>query len=721
MKRLLTILLLTISAFAFGQRVKTTQINPTLPANFKFISNGHYFGADTAYFGNVLTRPVLTGNLVVEGDSFAFGSGASPSTLSFGNQLAGFLGLTFVNVGHPGISLGASGGTSAVQNLSSYVPTKGGSDQYLAICWGQNDINVNPTTYFEHQFALDWVTYLNYTIATGGWAANKIILTNVGWNPSTTVGALTAAQYASRQKQFSACVDSIATVYGCYNVKINQLMHYGGGVALISSDNQHPNNLGHTSIAKLAFNTMNPHLFQDGHQLEGDGLSQFNQVSLPKINNLPIGATIPSSLLGITNPGDTIGRLTQLPPNIGTATGGSFILNGNLFQTGWSIPSALTLNQFDIGLLQNSRIISIGGSNWTSIEPFDAGANINLRTGPTTGGINFYTNNTTLAATISFNGMLNLFNDLIITNGKKIRSSNSGSFEGGLLLFNSGPTSLYNTYSGGVINFLVSGGVNGGSADAFHIFPSANISALAGGAYFDNGYTFETNTARFNTSTGFGQILPPATMNAPIPSTTGGVITAGTYYYAAVAVDAFGNQTILSANEGSCTTTGSTSSIALLCSSVTNATSYRFYVGTTPGGENKYIQSATNSTTDIGSGYTTAAKPTKNTTILGGISSTGSAQFTGLNLNSTQTVVNNSTSGTTTFSEPQQGSSYKVVIIKLNAGLGTASYTFPVAFTTAPSVIATDDVTAGIVTSKSTSAVTVTGSTTTGSLMLIGY
>lgn len=92
-----------------------------------------------------------------------------------------------------------------------------------------------------------------------------------------------------------------------------------------------------------------------------------------------------------------------------------------------------------------------------------------------------------------------------------------------------------------------------------------------------------------------------------------------------------------------------------------------------------------------------------------------------LKLSSTQTSVGGSTSGTAVFAQPFQGSSYKVVIIKLAALVGTASYTFPTAFTTTPSVVATDDVAAGIVTSKSTSAVTVTGTTTTGTIKLIGY
>lgn len=90
-------------------------------------------------------------------------------------------------------------------------------------------------------------------------------------------------------------------------------------------------------------------------------------------------------------------------------------------------------------------------------------------------------------------------------------------------------------------------------------------------------------------------------------------------------------------------------------------------------------------------------------------------------VNATQTSVNASTSGTVKFAQPQQGTTYKVVIITCAAALGTASYTFPTAFTVTPSVVGTNDAATGIATSISTTAVTITGATTTGSIMLIGY
>lgn len=87
-------------------------------------------------------------------------------------------------------------------------------------------------------------------------------------------------------------------------------------------------------------------------------------------------------------------------------------------------------------------------------------------------------------------------------------------------------------------------------------------------------------------------------------------------------------------------------------------------------------------------------------------------------ISSTKSTISGSTSGTIIATQPHTGASYKRVAIYVNALVGTASYTFPTAFLFTPDVQGGQGATA---TSVSTTAVTITGSTTTGWVFLEGF
>lgn len=92
-----------------------------------------------------------------------------------------------------------------------------------------------------------------------------------------------------------------------------------------------------------------------------------------------------------------------------------------------------------------------------------------------------------------------------------------------------------------------------------------------------------------------------------------------------------------------------------------------------------------------------------------------------LNQPTTQITVSGSTGGTAKFSQPASSATYKKVIIYCAALVGTASYTFPVPFINIPVIVSTNGLAASLITTLNTTTVIVTGSTSTGFLLIEGY
>ena len=105
-------------------------------------------------------------------------------------------------------------------------------------------------------------------------------------------------------------------------------------------------------------------------------------------------------------------------------------------------------------------------------------------------------------------------------------------------------------------------------------------------------------------------LATPGTVTAT-PSTSGGVLAAGTYAYKVTAANQYG-ETLASA-EATATTTGSTGSVGLSVATVTGAVYYRWY-GRTTGAEQFIAQTTAASYTDTGAITPLGNLPTANTT-----------------------------------------------------------------------------------------------------------
>jgi len=112
--------------------------------------------------------------------------------------------------------------------------------------------------------------------------------------------------------------------------------------------------------------------------------------------------------------------------------------------------------------------------------------------------------------------------------------------------------------------------------------------------------------------------------------------------------------------------------------------------------------------------YTSLAPDTDNYFSSGASTKGWSKQY----INSTITNVAGSVSGSADFTMPEQGSSMKRTIIFCTALVGTATYNFPTAYTHTPFVAGPQ---AGLATSVSTTAITITGTTSGGFLTVEGF
>jgi hypothetical protein len=215
-----------------------------------------------------------------------------------------------------------------------------------------------------------------------------------------------------------------------------------------------------------------------------------------------------------------------------------------------------------------------------------------------------------LVSTTATNGYVN-FRRINGPNGTYAYQLNNGSayFSVNNL---TGETSLFAASGGFFLNFY------SGGTEAMRIFGSTkNIVIQNGGTFTDAGFRLDVNgTARVQST--FGVSVLPAVSGTPTatPSTTGGTLADGIYFYRIVAVDFNGNTTTGS-NEVSATITGGggLGSVALSWTAVNNAASYRIYRGTISNTQTLYYTTFNTTYTDTGAVSTAGTVPTVNTTV----------------------------------------------------------------------------------------------------------
>jgi len=105
----------------------------------------------------------------------------------------------------------------------------------------------------------------------------------------------------------------------------------------------------------------------------------------------------------------------------------------------------------------------------------------------------------------------------------------------------------------------------------------------------------------------FGYLATPSEVSAT--ATSGGTLSAGTYYYVVTALDS-NNLSSAKSTEVSCTVDGSTTNACQISwSSVSGAAKYRVWRGTSSGGENQYFETTATSYTDTGTTGTSGTPP----------------------------------------------------------------------------------------------------------------
>jgi lysophospholipase L1-like esterase len=582
------------------------------------------YSTASTYIGNPVNAPTPSGSISFFGTSITYGQGVTGSGVKYSTQVASAMGLTEINLGTPGSTvekqspINVLGAVNFIDRISTITPYSAGVTQWFIIEVGPNDFYAASTNYNPTNYTADLTTFVNAVIAAG-WPTNKILLLTNSYLRSDLYNGTTYV--TTVYQQFITNTLAVGTSLGVPTLNI-----YTGfnnrGADLEMYDQLHPANNGHTLFANLILGKLQPSVtYKAGQMFAINGLAEFSSI---KFNNTAIISEVGHSLVGRDSAG-YLGNLVTLPS--GTRSGAVFNLSGQLITPlpTLSIASGITMNSQDWFMRQNKIYAQEDGLyNYTTTQLVNAAAGYTFQTSLNVSSLS-------LADFINGAGQV----ALRIMQGTGIYANASftvpygaygyasdisvpwGVFEP----FNGVATNIKNSYNTGYITFQTSaGGANGTLVEAARI---ANSGALLIAGTNDNGINLDNfGTSRFQGAIQIG-ILGRVVMGAvPTPSASGGALATGTYYARVTAIDSFGNETDQPSSQMSSSVTGPTGSVAYTWTALTNAVSYRIYIGTTSFGQAHYITSATNSVTDIGSGYISGTVPLQNKTALYTLSAT---------------------------------------------------------------------------------------------------
>lgn len=424
-------------------------------------------------------KPVVakTDSVIISGDSYSAGSGASSLNLRWTSQLCSWMGATEYNMSIGGTTLEKRSPvdwinpTNFIDRLAT-VPVKSAKIKLLIISYGLNDMGYTGANYNPTNFKIDFDSALHYLTTVKKYSAKNILILPPYWvgqasyNLYASMSGL-AAPTVARHLDFVNAASETALKWGTlyYDIFHAQLAN---DTTLISGDNIHPTDSGHLFIARSVADYLNVrwktgiqqaidenNIFTKGNDIITDSASQKGlsiQAVRPPSDGLD-GASLTPFGLNVYN--------KRLPQYHCFIQDGQIIMRAytpvtimfdqyNNPQAGIGYNGTFKLNQFYTG---DSSDVQFGGSSGGGVTNALYFTSVNSTTYPDAKGGAFIARNA--------NGFLRIGGSVINT-GEKLQVVGTSSFSdtakfNGLVklnLLNSGTVtdSLLTVDANGIIN-----------------------------------------------------------------------------------------------------------------------------------------------------------------------------------------------------------------------------------------------------------------------------